>query len=116
MTTGAKMITLGCRLNAYESEVMAGHAKAAGLKDAVIINTCAVTNEAVRQGRQTIRKAVRENAGSKIIVTGCAAQLQPQKYVGMDGVTHVLGNAEKMQAKSFALKTKIKCQRYYGGH
>jgi len=106
MTTDAKMITLGCRLNAYESEVMAGHAKAAGLKDAVIINTCAVTNEAVRQGRQTIRKAVRENEGSKIIVTGCAAQLEPKKYADMDGVTHVLGNAEKMAAESFALKTK----------
>jgi len=106
MTTDAKMITLGCRLNAYESEVMAGHAKAAGLSDAVIINTCAVTNEAVRQGRQTIRKAVRENEGSKIIVTGCAAQLEPKKYADMDGVTHVLGNAEKMTASSFALKTK----------
>ena len=95
MTNDAKLITLGCRLNAYESEVMAGHAKAAGLKDAVIINTCAVTNEAVRQGRQTIRKAVRENAGSKIIVTGCAAQLEPKQYVDMDGVTHVMGNAER---------------------
>ena len=106
MANDLKMITLGCRLNAYESEVMAGHAKAAGLKDAVIVNTCAVTNEAVRQGRQTIRKAVRENTGSKIIVTGCAAQLEPKKYADMDGVTHVLGNAEKMVAKSFALKTK----------
>ena len=106
MANEAKMITLGCRLNAYESEVMAGHAKAAGLKDTVIINTCAVTNEAVRQGRQTIRKAVRENAGAKIIVTGCAAQLEPKKYADMDGVTHVLGNAEKMRAESFTLKTK----------
>ena len=106
MANEAKMITLGCRLNAYESEVMAGHAKTAGLVDSVIINTCAVTNEAVRQGRQTIRKAVRENEGAKIIVTGCAAQLEPKKYADMDGVTHVLGNAEKMQASSFALKTK----------
>ena len=106
MANEAKMITLGCRLNAYESEVMAGHAKAAGLVDSVIINTCAVTNEAVRQGRQTIRKAVRENAGAKIIVTGCAAQLEPKKYADMDGVTHVLGNDEKMQAESFTLKTK----------
>ena len=106
MANEAKMITLGCRLNAYESEVMAGHAKAAGLVDSVIINTCAVTNEAVRQGRQTIRKAVRENAGSKIIVTGCAAQLEPKQYADMDGVTHVLGNAEKMRVESFALKTK----------
>ena len=102
-----KTIALGCRLNAYESEIMASHAKAQGVKDAVIINTCAVTNEAVRQGRQTIRRAVRENAGSKIIVTGCAAQIDPKSYADMDGVTHILGNVEKMQASSFALKTKI---------
>ncbi len=106
MANDVKMITLGCRLNAYESEVMAGHARDAGLKDAVIINTCAVTNEAVRQGRQTIRRAVRENTGSKIIVTGCAAQIEPKAYADMDGVSHVLGNAEKMVAGSFALKKK----------
>ncbi|MCF6221224.1 MAG: tRNA (N(6)-L-threonylcarbamoyladenosine(37)-C(2))-methylthiotransferase MtaB [Robiginitomaculum sp.] len=106
MTTDVKMITLGCRLNAYESEVMAGHAREAGLTDTVIINTCAVTNEAVRRGKQTIRRAVRENTGSKIIVTGCAAQIEPKTYAGMDGVSHVLGNAEKMVAESFALKKK----------
>ncbi len=106
MTTDVKMITLGCRLNAYESEVMAGHAREAGLTDAVIINTCAVTNEAVRRGKQTIRRAVRENTGSKIIVTGCAAQIEPKTYAGMDGVSHVLGNTEKMVAESFALKKK----------
>ncbi len=102
-----KTITLGCRLNAYESEVMAGHAQGAGLTDAVIINTCAVTNEAVRQGRQTIRRAVRENNNSKIIVTGCAAQIEPKTYAEMDGVSHVLGNSEKMVAESFAFKKKI---------
>ena len=85
---------------------MAGHARDAGLRDAVIINTCAVTNEAVRQGRQTIRRAVRENPGAKIIVTGCAAQIDPKAYADMDGVSHVLGNAEKMEAQSFALKSK----------
>jgi len=110
MTTDVKMITLGCRLNAYESEVMAGHARDAGLKDAVIINTCAVTNEAVRRGRQTIRRAVRENAQNKnktkIIVTGCAAQIEPKSYADMDGVSHVLGNAEKMTAESFTFKKK----------
>ncbi len=106
METDVKSITLGCRLNAYESEIMAGHAKSQGLKDAVIINTCAVTNEAVRQGRQTIRRAVRENAGAKIIVTGCAAQIEPKTYADMDGVTHVLGNAEKMVESSFSLKKK----------
>ena len=106
MANDVKMITLGCRLNAYESEVMAKHARDAGLKDAVIINTCAVTNEAVRQGRQTIRRAVREHKGSKIIVTGCAAQIEPKTYANMDGVSHVLGNAEKMAAESFILKKK----------
>ena len=106
MANDVKMITLGCRLNAYEIEVMAGHARDAGLTDAVIVNTCAVTNEAVRQGRQTIRRAVRENKGSKVIVTGCAAQIEPKTYADMDGVSHVLGNAEKMAAESFTLKTK----------
>lgn len=106
MANDVKSIILGCRLNAYESEIMAGHAKAQNLTNAVIINTCAVTNEAVRQGRQTIRRAVRENTGAKIIVTGCAAQIEPKKYADMAGVTHVLGNAEKMVEGSFALKTK----------
>ena len=106
MANEVKMITLGCRLNAYESEVMAKHARDAGLKDAVIINTCAVTNEAVRQGRKTIRRAVREHKNSKIIVTGCAAQIEPKTYANMDGVNHVLGNAEKMAAESFILKKK----------
>lgn len=106
MANDVKMITLGCRLNAYESEVMAGHARDVGLRDAVIINTCAVTNEAVRRGRQTIRRAVRENKGSKIIVTGCAAQIEPKVYAEMDGVSHVMGNAEKMVAENFALNKK----------
>ncbi len=108
MEMDVKSITLGCRLNAYESEIMASHAKAQGLKDAVIINTCAVTNEAARRSRQTIRRAVRENASAKIIVTGCAAQITPKAYADMEGVTHVLGNAEKMDEVSFALKTKAK--------
>ena len=107
MANNVKMITQGCRLNAYESEVMHAHARTAGLEDAVIINTCAVTNEAVRQGRSTIRKAVREHKGQKIIVTGCAAQLAPKEYAAMDGVSHVLGNTEKMQAESFQLGRKI---------
>jgi len=97
-----KTITLGCRLNLHESEVMAGHAREQGLTDAVIINTCAVTNEAVRQGRQTIRRAARENPDAKIIVTGCAAQVDPKTYTDMDVVDHVLGNDEKMKAESFA--------------
>lgn len=102
MAEKTKTITLGCRLNLHESEVMAGHAHEQGLTDTVIINTCAVTNEAVRQGRQTIRRAARENPDAKIIVTGCAAQVDPKAYTDMDLVDHVLGNDEKMKAESFA--------------
>jgi len=104
MERRVKIITQGCRLNAYESEIMAGHAQKAGLRDAVIVNTCAVTNEAVRQGKQTIRKMVRENPDKKIIVTGCAAQIDPKTYANLEGVDHVWGNREKMRSESFALK------------
>jgi threonylcarbamoyladenosine tRNA methylthiotransferase MtaB len=97
-----EIITFGCRLNAYESEVMREHANAAGLSDAVIVNTCAVTGEAVRQARQAIRKARRERPGAKIIVTGCAAQIDPERFASMDEVDHVVGNQEKLEAKTFA--------------
>jgi threonylcarbamoyladenosine tRNA methylthiotransferase MtaB len=96
-----RLITLGCRLNAFESEVMRGHATAAGLANAIIINTCAVTAEAERQARQTIRKARRENPEAKIIVTGCAAQISPEKFAALPEVDHVLGNSEKLEAESF---------------
>ena len=95
------VITLGCRLNAYESEVMRDHALAAGLNDAVIINTCAVTAEAVRQAAQTIRKLRRERPTAKIIVTGCAAQIEPERFAEMAEVDHVIGNIEKMKAETF---------------
>jgi threonylcarbamoyladenosine tRNA methylthiotransferase MtaB len=95
------VITLGCRLNAYESEVMRNHAQAAGLDDAIIVNTCAVTAEAVRQAAQTIRRLRRERPGSKIIVTGCAAQIEPERFAEMAEVDHVIGNAEKMKAETF---------------
>jgi threonylcarbamoyladenosine tRNA methylthiotransferase MtaB len=95
------VITLGCRLNAYESEVMRDHALAAGLNDAVIINTCAVTAEAVRQAAQTIRKLRRERPSARIIVTGCAAQIEPERFAEMAEVDHVIGNAEKMKAETF---------------
>ncbi|MGI9464801.1 MAG: tRNA (N(6)-L-threonylcarbamoyladenosine(37)-C(2))-methylthiotransferase MtaB, partial [Aestuariivirgaceae bacterium] len=98
----AQVITFGCRLNTYESEVMRSHAKACGLDDAVIINTCAVTAEAQRQARQAIRRARRDNPDSRIIVTGCAAQIDPDGFAGMDEVDHVLGNEEKLQAESYA--------------
>jgi threonylcarbamoyladenosine tRNA methylthiotransferase MtaB len=96
-----EIITFGCRLNAYESEVMRQHANAAGISDAVIVNTCAVTSEAVRQARQAIRKARRTRPGAKIVVTGCAAQIDPGRFAAMDEVDHVIGNQEKTQARIF---------------
>jgi len=99
--TGVAFLTLGCRLNAYESEVMRGHAEAAGLTDAVIVNTGAVTSEAVRQARQAIRRARRERPDASIIVTGCAAQIDPTSFAEMPEVTRVIGNAEKMKAETF---------------
>jgi threonylcarbamoyladenosine tRNA methylthiotransferase MtaB len=96
-----EIITFGCRLNAYESEVMRGHARAAGLTDAVIVNTCGVTAEAVRQARQTIRKARRARPCAKLVVTGCAAQIDPERFASMEEVDHVIGNQEKLEAKTF---------------
>ena len=96
------IITFGCRLNAYELEVMREHASAAGLSDAVIVNTCAVTAEAVRQARQAIRKARRARPDAKIVVTGCAAQIDPARFADMAEVDHVVGNHDKMQAATFA--------------
>jgi threonylcarbamoyladenosine tRNA methylthiotransferase MtaB len=97
-----EIITFGCRLNAYESEVMREHASAAGLSGAVIVNTCAVTGEAVRQARQAIRRARRERPQAKIIVTGCAAQIDPARFAAMEEVDHVIGNQEKLEARTFA--------------
>jgi len=96
-----EIITFGCRLNAYESEVMRQHASAAGLTSAVIVNTCAVTAEAVRQARQAIRKARRLNPDAKIVVTGCAAQIDPEAFARMDEVDHVIGNQEKTECRTF---------------
>lgn len=96
------VITLGCRLNTYESEVMRRHAQAAGLENAVIINTCAVTSEAVRGARQAIRRAARDNPGAPILVTGCAAQTDPGAFAAMPEVTRVIGNHDKMKAETWA--------------
>ena len=97
----AEIITFGCRLNAFESEIMRGHGDAAALENAVIFNTCAVTVEAERQARQAIRKARREQPHARIIVTGCAAQIDPARYAAMPEVDRVIGNAEKLEARSF---------------
>jgi len=91
-----RFTTLGCRLNAYESEAMKAMAQEAGVKDALVVNTCAVTAEAVRKARQEIRKLRRDNPTARIIVTGCAAQTEPQTFVQMPEVDVVIGNAEKM--------------------
>ncbi|WP_134725036.1 tRNA (N(6)-L-threonylcarbamoyladenosine(37)-C(2))-methylthiotransferase MtaB [Paracoccus luteus] len=102
MTAPPIFATLGCRLNAYESAAMAELAAAAGLQGAVIVNTCAVTSEAVRKARQEIRRLARENPGTPIIVTGCAAQTEPETFAAMPEVARVVGNHEKMQPATWA--------------
>jgi len=97
-----EVVTFGCRLNAYESEAIKRRAAEAQLRDAVVVNTCAVTAEAVRQSRQAIRRLRRTRPGARIIVTGCAAQTEPQTYAAMPEVDQVLGNAEKLNAESYA--------------
>ncbi|MFM2130003.1 MAG: hypothetical protein RL477_1549 [Pseudomonadota bacterium] len=98
----SEVLTFGCRLNAFESEVMRRHAEAAGLANAVIVNTCAVTNESERQSRQAIRRARRDNPDAVIVVTGCAAQINAARFAAMPEVDHVIGNGEKMKAETFA--------------
>jgi threonylcarbamoyladenosine tRNA methylthiotransferase MtaB len=95
----AEILTFGCRLNTYESEVMRAHT--AHLTNTVVVNTCAVTAEAERQARQSIRRAQRENPGSEIIVTGCAAQIAPQRWAAIPGVSRVVGNTEKLLAETW---------------
>jgi len=93
------VVTFGCRLNAYESEVIRRNAGAAGLDDAVAVNTCAVTAEAVRQARQSIRRIRREKPAARIVVTGCAAQTEPELFASMAEVDRVVGNEEKLNAR-----------------
>jgi threonylcarbamoyladenosine tRNA methylthiotransferase MtaB len=93
--------TLGCRLNAYETEAMKELSAAAGIEDAVVVNTCAVTGEAVRKARQEIRKLRRANPSAKLIVTGCAAQTEPETFRDMEEVDLVIGNTEKMQPETW---------------
>jgi threonylcarbamoyladenosine tRNA methylthiotransferase MtaB len=96
------VVTFGCRLNAYESEVIRREAGAAGLESVVVVNTCAVTAEAVRQARQTIRRIRRERPEARIVVTGCAAQTEPATFAAMPEVDRVLGNEEKLSAQAWA--------------
>jgi threonylcarbamoyladenosine tRNA methylthiotransferase MtaB len=99
--SGVEVITFGCRLNTYESEVMRAEAEKAGLNNAVLVNTCAVTSEAVRQARQTIRRVRRDNPHARIVVTGCAAQTEKQTFADMPEVDMVLGNEEKLKSQSY---------------
>ncbi|HTC82926.1 MAG TPA: tRNA (N(6)-L-threonylcarbamoyladenosine(37)-C(2))-methylthiotransferase MtaB [Rhizomicrobium sp.] len=97
-----EVVTFGCRLNAYESEAIKSRAGEAQLRDTLIVNTCAVTQEAVRQSRQAIRKFKRENPSRRIIVTGCAAQIEPRAFAAMPEVDAVFGNQEKLTAGAYA--------------
>jgi len=99
-----RVVSMGCRLNTYEGEVMRAHARDAGIANAIIVNTCAVTKEAERQGMQALRKLRRENPGAHIIATGCAVQLDPARYAAMPEVDRVLGNEHKMKAESFRIE------------
>src|SRR5215218_6536565 len=92
------VVTFGCRLNAFESEIIRRRAEEAGLGETVVFNTCAVTNEAVAQARQSIRRLKRERPEVRIVVTGCAAQTQAGMFAGMGEVDRVLGNDDKLQA------------------
>ena len=95
------VITFGCRLNAFESEVILREAENAGLSDTIVINSCAVTNEAVAQARQSIRRLKREKPGLRIVVTGCAAQTQAEMFAGMAEVDRVVGNDDKMRSEAW---------------
>src|SRR5882757_5056922 len=96
-----EVVTFGCRLNAFESEVIAREAESAGLTDTIVINSCAVTNEAVAQARQSIRRMKRARPDARIVVTGCAAQTQAQMFADMAEVDRVVGNDDKMRGKAW---------------
>jgi threonylcarbamoyladenosine tRNA methylthiotransferase MtaB len=98
---GVDVVTFGCRLNAFESEVILREAAGAGLTDTIVINSCAVTNEAVAQARQSIRRLKRERPSARIVVTGCAAQTQPEMFAGMAEVDRVVGNDDKMRGEAW---------------
>ena len=108
------VVTFGCRLNAYEAEVIRRQAQAAGLADAVVVNTCAVTAEAVRQSRQAIRKLRREHPDAPIVVTGCAAQTEPKTFADMPEVALVLGNEEKISALAWRQHRDVLARSSFG--
>src|SRR6516162_4821250 len=96
-----EVITFGCRLNAFESEVIAREAERAGLEETIVINSCAVTNEAMAQARQQVRRLKRERPDARIVVTGCAAQTQASMFAGMAEVDRVIGNDDKMRSEAW---------------
>ena len=97
-----QVLTFGCRLNAFESEIIRDHTKAMNVENTIVVNTCAVTAEAERQAKQAIRRARRNNPGTKIVVTGCAAQINPDRYESMEEVDFVLGNEEKLKGETWS--------------
>ena len=115
---GVDVVTFGCRLNAYEFEIIRRNATAAGFGDAagdtVVVNTCAVTSEAVRQARQTIRRIARERPDARIVVTGCAAQIEPDMFAALPNVGRVVGNEEKVDARSGARPATCSMRRHSG--
>src|SRR6202011_3688300 len=109
------VITFGCRLNAFESEVVRREAEAVGLTETIVINSCAVTNEAVAQARQSIRRLKRERPELRIVVTGCAAQTQPEMFAGMAEVDRVVGNDDKMRIEAWrAARTALDVAAKFG--
>lgn len=106
MTSAPKFANFGCRLNAYESHAMAELAQSAGLKNAIVVNTCAVTAQAVRKAKQDIRKLARDHPDAQIIVTGCAAQIEPDSFAAMPQVNTVIGNSEKMNPTTWSALAK----------
>lgn len=110
-----EIITFGCRLNSFESEIIRNQATQAGLEDIVVVHTCAVTAEAERQARQAIRRARRERPDARIVVTGCSAQISPEAYAGMNEVDHVVGNKEKLDASAWRSLASTKTSRVLVG-
>ena len=101
------VVTFGCRLNSYESEVIKSNLRSSGLENVIVFNTCSVTKEAERQAKQSIRRAKRNNPNSRIIVTGCAAQISPEQFSKMEEVDKILGNEEKLDAKNYNFGEKL---------
>ncbi len=105
-----EVLNFGCRLNAYEAQVMKNHAIDAGMNNTILVNSCAVTKEAERQVRQSIRKARKGNPDAEIIVSGCAAQIHPEEFAAMPEVTRVVGNEEKLKAETYGAPSEAKVE------